>query len=93
MGNNPYDSPREIRGYEMSLPVEYNAADLQRELDFLQQQLSRMEQFLRMQPLAAAPVNPEEGWLAVSDGTGSGFDGSSGAGAYRYSGSAWVFLG
>lgn len=44
-------------------------------------------------PTASAPSNPVAGDLAVSDGTGSGFDSSSGAGLYRHSGSAWVFVG
>ena len=77
----------------MAVSTEYDSADVQRELDTLQEQISRIGQILVMQPLAAAPVNPEEGWIAVSDGTGSGFDGSSGAGVYRFTGSVWAFLG
>jgi len=77
----------------MNLAPEYNAADLQRELNDLQQQLNRMGQFLRLQPLAAAPITPKQGVIAVSDGSGAGFDATSGAGVYRYSGSAWVFVG
>lgn len=48
---------------------------------------------IKLPPLSSAPSSPSSGWLAVSDGTGSGFDGSSGAGLYRYNGSAWVFIG
>ena len=48
---------------------------------------------LRLPPLSAAPTNPETGQMAVSDGTGGGFDGSSGAGLYRYDGTNWIFIG
>lgn len=77
----------------MALPTEYDAAGLQRELNVLRDRLDIAEQYLQMQPLANAPVSPKEGWIAVSDGTGSGFDGASGAGVYRRSTSAWVFVG
>ena len=77
----------------MTLPLEYNPSELQRELDAIKQRLDRGEQYLSMTPLASAPLNPREGWVAVSDGTGSGFDATSGAGIYRYNGSAWVFVG
>lgn len=46
-------------------------------------------------PQSAAPSSPLDGMEATSDGTGGGFDGSSGAGRYRYDGgsSSWKFLG
>lgn len=48
---------------------------------------------LTLVPRAAAPtLNLVAGIIAASDGTGSGFDGSSGAGLYYYTGSAWVPL-
>ena len=77
----------------MTLAAEYEPNEIQRELDELKQRLDRAEQYVSFQPLAATPLNPLEGWFAISDGTGSGFDGSSGAGAYRFSGSVWVFVG
>ena len=77
----------------MALTENYNAADIQRELDALKNRLDTANQYAQLTPLAAAPLNPKAGWVAISDGTGSGFDGSSGAGMYRYSGSAWVFTG
>jgi hypothetical protein len=48
---------------------------------------------LVLPPLAAAPSGIVVGTLAMSDGTGTGFDGASGAGLYRYTGAAWVFVG
>lgn len=77
----------------MTLPLEYDAAQLQRELDSLKERLDRAERYMSMRPLSAAPLNPKEGWIAVSDGTSSGFDGSSGAGVYQYRSAAWVFVG
>lgn len=48
---------------------------------------------LTLSPLSSAPSSPQDGTLAISDGTGSGFDGSSGAGLYRWNGASWVFIG
>ena len=77
----------------MTLATDYNAPELQRELNTLKQRLDLLDQYLSLTPLAAAPINAVEGWVAISDGTGSGFDSSSGAGLYRFSGSVWVFVG
>jgi hypothetical protein len=44
-------------------------------------------------PLASAPANVPAGTLAISDGTGGGFDGASGAGLYRRATTTWVFIG
>lgn len=77
----------------MSLPDDYNAVSVQEELDSLQNQVSVLKQYLSLVPLAAAPLGAVDGWVAISDGTGSGFDGSSGAGLYRYASAAWVFVG
>jgi len=77
----------------MSLPGKYSATELQREFNDINNRLETLKSYLQMMALQAPPVNPSEGWVAISDGTGSGFDGSSGAGMYRYSGSAWVFIG
>jgi len=75
------------------LPVNYDARSVQQELNKLNEGVRALYQFIPMIPLAFPPVEPLAGFLSVSDGTGSGFDGSSGAGLYRYSGSAWVFVG
>ena len=75
------------------LPKEYIAQAVQRELDRIIREQRRANEFLTLTPQASAPLSPLEGWVAISDGTGSGFDGSSGAGLYRYSGSAWVYIG
>lgn len=49
---------------------------------------------LAMVPLAADPTTPATGTLALSDGTAGTLSwGASGAGLYRYSGAAWVFVG
>jgi len=48
---------------------------------------------LELVPLASAPAGVGSGALAVSDGTGGGFDGVAGAGLYRYDGTTWVFIG
>jgi len=75
------------------LPEEYSARSVQDEIDTLQNAIDSLLRRLTMIPLASAPLNPKEGYMALSDGTGSGFDATSGAGLYRYSGSAWVFIG
>ena len=77
----------------MTLPVEYDAESVQYELDVIINKLRLLDNYVPLIPSADAPLDPAEGWIAVSDGTSSGFDAASGAGAYRYSGSAWVFLG
>ncbi|MFB2530721.1 hypothetical protein ACEYYA_00970 [Paracoccus sp. p3-h83] len=46
---------------------------------------------VQLPPLAAAPDSPPPGLLAMADGTG--WNPGSGAGLYRWSGSAWVFVG
>ena len=48
---------------------------------------------ITLTPTASTPSSPVNGMLAISDGTASGFDGSSGAGLYRYNGSSWTFIG
>ncbi|MEM9263876.1 MAG: hypothetical protein AAGA22_09880, partial [Pseudomonadota bacterium] len=48
---------------------------------------------LILAPQATVPTNPINGCMAMSDGTAGGFDAVSGAGLYRYDGSAWVFIG
>lgn len=75
------------------LPEQYSPRATQDEIDKLQEQLNTLLLQITMVPQASAPRTPKAGWVAISDGTGSGFDGSSGAGMYRYSGSAWVFVG
>lgn len=75
------------------LPAEYSSRATQDEIDRLQSQLNTLLRQIHMVPQAFAPLNPKEGWVAISDGTGSGFDGSSGAGMYRYNGSTWTFVG
>lgn len=77
----------------MTAPVEYDQLLIQQELDSLRETLRIMTQYLSLIPLPTAPVSPSNGWLALSDGTGSGFDSASGMGLYRYSGSSWVFVG
>jgi len=75
------------------LPIKYDARSVQQELNKLNEGVRALYQFIPMIPLDAAPVAPLEGYIALSDGTGGGFDGTSGAGLYRYSGSYWVFVG
>jgi hypothetical protein len=79
----------------MTVPVEYDQPLIQQEFDSLRETLRVLTQYLSLIPLSAAPISPYDGWLAISDGTGSGFDGVSGAGLYRYNlaTTAWVHLG
>ena len=77
----------------MTLPVEYDSISVQQELDTLKNQIDILREYLSMVALESAPLNPKEGWVAISDGTGSGFDAVSGAGMYRYNGSTWTFIG
>lgn len=77
----------------MTLPIDYNSSEMQIKFDALDNRIRKLDQYLSLIPLADAPLSPAEGWVAISDGTGTGFDGASGAGMYRYSGSAWVFVG
>jgi hypothetical protein len=51
--------------------------------------------FPRLPPQAIAPANPQSGTLAISNGSGGGFDGTSGEGLYRRNNAntAWVFVG
>jgi len=77
----------------MTLPLKYDPAAVENEFRRLKQRLDDMYTVLHLVPRSSAPLDPKDGYLAVSDGTGSGFDGSSGAGLYRYSGSAWIHLG
>ena len=79
----------------MTLPEEYDQTLIQQEIDSLKETLRSLTHNVSLIPLSAAPINPFDGWLAISDGTGSGFDGSSGAGLYRYNlaTTAWVHLG
>ena len=46
---------------------------------------------LQLNPLSSAPT-ATTGSVAYSDGTGGGFDGSSGAGLYVYKGASWTFI-
>jgi len=50
------------------------------------------DQCLLLPALSTAPSD-KAGRLAISDGTGGGFDGVSGAGLYRNSGASWTFVG
>ena len=75
------------------LPREYIAQAVQRELDKLSNEQRRANQFLTLVPQSAPPLDPAKGWVAISDGSSGGFDGSSGEGLYRYSGSSWVYIG
>jgi hypothetical protein len=59
----------------------------------LEERVGQLSTVVPLIPLSTAPQGATRGWVAYSDGTGSGFDASSGEGVYRYSGSAWVFLG
>jgi hypothetical protein len=79
----------------MTLPVEYDQASVQQELDSLRDALRVLTQYISLIPLSAAPIAPSDGWLAISDGTGTGFDGASGKGLYRYNlaTTTWVHLG
>ena len=75
------------------LPVKYDARSVQQELNKLNEGVRALYQFIPMIPLDSSPVEPLEGYIALSNGTGGGFDGTSCAGLYRYSGSYWVFVG
>jgi len=79
----------------MMIPEEYDQTLIQQEFDDLKEALRTLTHNVSLIPLSAAPIDPFDGWLAISDGTGSGFDGSSGAGLYRYNlaTTAWVYLG
>ena len=77
----------------MRLPAEYERYAIEAEFDRVQRVLTDLNTVVKLSPLSSAPLGAESGWLAISDGTGSGFDGASGAGLYRYNGSAWVHLG
>lgn len=77
----------------MTLPIDYLATSIQRELDKLQVRIDRSERYLSLLPLSDPPLDPVDGWLALSDGTNSGFDSVSGPGLYRYLGAVWVFIG
>ena len=74
--------------------LEYSAASLLQRIEQLQNQVVQLSTVLPMIPLAAAPLNPSQGNVAFSDGTSSieSF-GASGEGVYRYTGSAWAFVG
>lgn len=56
-------------------------------------QISLSNSYLQLPPEANPPANPISGTLANSDGSGGGFDGTSGAGLYRYTGTVWSHLG
>jgi hypothetical protein len=75
------------------LPEEYSAITVQNELDALRKLVEGLLYRVTMIPTPSAPLDPKEGWVAISDGTGSGFDAVSGAGMYRYNGSTWTFIG
>ena len=75
------------------LPREYVAQALQRELDNITRPLNILKTYVPLVPQEAPPINAQKGWICYSDGTGGGFNGSSGEGLYRYNGSAWVFVG
>ena len=77
----------------MALPPEYSAVAVENELRLITNELSTLREFLFLNALAAAPNDARDGWLAVSDGTGSGFDAVSGAGLYRFVSPNWVFIG
>lgn len=77
----------------MTLPVEYDVASIEEELNRLTQRLDDLYTLVHIVPRETAPADPKDGYLAISDGTGSGFDAVSGAGLYRYNGSSWTFIG
>ena len=71
------------------LPNNYDLIDLQREIDNLQNQLDSLRSYIYFIPQAAPPTAPKEGWVASSDGTGGGFNGSGGAGLYEFISGVW----
>ena len=75
------------------LPTNYDARSVQQEINKTNESVKALNQFIPMIPLSYPPLDALAGFLAMSDGTGSGFDGSSGAGLYRYTGSTWAFVG
>lgn len=77
----------------MTLPIDYLATSIQRELASLTIRLDRSDRYLSLIPQEDSPVNPSDGWISLSDGSGGGFDSVSGAGLYRYLSSVWVFIG
>jgi hypothetical protein len=77
----------------MTLPGEYDPVALQQEITRLRADIDKLVSFINISATPGAPLNPRNGWLAVSDGTGSGFDAVSGAGLYRYLDPNWVFIG
>tara|TARA_A200000159_G_scaffold104121_1_gene96808 strand:- start:689 stop:919 length:231 start_codon:yes stop_codon:yes gene_type:complete len=75
------------------LPVNYDARSVQQEINKTNESVRTLSQFIPMIPLSYPPVEALAGYLAMSNGTGGGFNGSSGAGLYRYTGSTWAFVG
>lgn len=77
----------------MTLPADYDRAILEARLREITQRLDNLYTVLHLVPRETSPLDPKDGMLSISDGTGSGFDGASGAGLYRYNGSSWTFIG
>lgn len=75
------------------LPQEYDPRSIESKFNSIESKIQSFATRLELVPLDAAPPGAKDGWLAISDGTSSGFDGTSGAGLYRYNGSSWVFVG
>ncbi len=65
---------------------------LERQIKELQELVENLRNIIQFIPNPEPPANPEEGMLAFSDGTNSGFDGVKGAGLYEYVGGVWVKL-
>ncbi len=76
----------------MTLPIEYNAAATEAEINRVSQAVTNLYSVIPLIPLSVAPSDPKVGWVSYSDGTGSGFDGASGAGLYVYKTGGWTFV-
>ena len=77
----------------MIVPTAYDQALIQSIFTEMDRRISSLATASIFIPLDSAPQGAGEGWVSMSDGTGSGFDGASGAGLYRYTSGAWVFVG
>jgi len=76
------------------MALEYDAASILQQIRQLESRVAQLATITPFIPLPVAPSSPSKGWVALSDGTASieSFGGS-GEGLYRYTGSAWVFVG
>ena len=71
------------------LSEEYDRRVLEAEIKRLEDKLEGLAKVLTLVPLASQPQSPLYGSIANSDGTGSGFDASSGEGPYWWDGTQW----